>query len=369
MALALIALGSNLGDRAATFDTAIAAIRSLPQTQLTAKSAWIESAPVGPPGQPVYLNGAALIETSLEPAELLNRLQQIEATAGRVRSVRWGPRTLDLDLLLYDDTIAWTERLTLPHPRMAWRRFVLAPAAQIAAKMLHPTSGITIGELFARFASTLPYLAIMGPPGSGKTRLAMEIARQSGCRVILDPVGNARCGVPPLPADSLDSGSRNATEGVPCRNDLITGAESALQPSYSASPELNREIEFLARRMRLLAADDAAADDWKISDFWLRQSLAWSEVDSTPELASQVEAVYRQFAKQAMPARFVALLDVSPISSTTSATELVAGDEGVERLRAAMRSLVKRPGQPPAVWLSSNDWEGAVAELLGVLAG
>lgn len=344
MACALIGLGSNLGNRAATLADAVSAISRLPQTRLAAKSAWIESAPVGPPQQSAYLNGVVIVETSLEAVDLLQRLHQIETAGGRIRDVRWGSRTLDLDLLLYDDAIALSERLTLPHPRMAWRRFVLEPAAQIAAEMVHPTSGMTIGELYARFSSTPPYVAIIGPPGSGKTRLAMEIARQSGCRLFLDP----------------------ATAPQP--------------PSNSAFPELDREIEFLARRTQLIEADDSAAKQWTISDFWLAQSLAWSEVEPTPELAPQVALVYKEFATRAMSARFVAIVDVSAESSgpeTTSGPsdsergggDEAAGDEGIERLRAAMRSLVKQPGQPPAVWLSSQDWQGAVAELLGVLAG
>ena len=152
MARALIALGSNLGDRTATLNAAAAAIAVLPQSRLLAKSSWIESAPVGGPPQPAYLNGAVLIETSLDPFDLFERLRQIEDCHGRVRTVRWGPRTLDLDLLLYGQDVIDTERLTVPHPRMASRRFVLEPAAQIAADMVHPAIGITIGELLAQLS-------------------------------------------------------------------------------------------------------------------------------------------------------------------------------------------------------------------------
>ena len=326
----LIALGSNSDDRAAQLDAAVAAIEALPQTDLIAKSSWLESAPVGGPLQPAYLNGAVLIETSLGPSDLFERLRQIEDARGRVRTVRWGPRTLDLDLLLYGDFATDSERLTLPHPRLAFRRFVLEPAAQIAPGMVHPTTGMTISELLARLASTPSYLAIMGPPGSGKTRLAAEIARQTGCRVLYDPAGNSNGGV------------------------------------SSASPELAREIEFLARRSRLIARDQQVVNTWAISDFWLAQSLAWSEAEHGGELKSQVEAAYERHRVEAMPARFLAVIDVGRSPGSTPGT-MGAGLR--ERLRGAMRALAGERGQPPVVWLSSGDWEGAVAELLAVLAG
>ena len=92
----------------------------------------------GPAGQEPFLNAAALLETSLPPAELLARLQRIELHLGRTRETRWAARTLDLDLLLYDNLVLNTPYLTLPHPRMAFRRFVLEPAAEVAPEMAHP---------------------------------------------------------------------------------------------------------------------------------------------------------------------------------------------------------------------------------------
>ena len=132
-ALALIGLGSNLGDRRATLLRAIEELNATPGVSVVKVSSFHETEPVGgPPGQGPYLNAAACIETTLEPPALLHRLQEIEARNGRVRTVRWGERTLDLDLLLYDDRIVETPELTIPHPRMADRRFVLEPLAEIA---------------------------------------------------------------------------------------------------------------------------------------------------------------------------------------------------------------------------------------------
>src|SRR5262245_8677284 len=126
MPTALIALGSNLGDRAATLARAVELLRVAAEVRVAAVSRWHETEPVGgPAGQGPYLNGALRLETSLAPEDLLTVLQRIETELGRTRTERWGPRTLDLDLLLYDDVTCNTPRLTLPHPRLAERRFVL----------------------------------------------------------------------------------------------------------------------------------------------------------------------------------------------------------------------------------------------------
>jgi pantoate--beta-alanine ligase len=132
---ALVALGSNLGDRQANLDAALAALRREPGLRVIASSTWIETDPVGgPPGQGRYLNGAIAIETALAPRELLGRLLEIERRAGRDRSLepRNGPRRLDLDLLLYGDERIDEPGLRVPHPRLEERLFVLEPLAQIA---------------------------------------------------------------------------------------------------------------------------------------------------------------------------------------------------------------------------------------------
>src|SRR5260221_497271 len=136
MAAALIALGSNLGDRQRNLDDTIAQLAAQSGIHHVAKSRWHATRPIGgPPGQREFLNGAALIETTLSPEQLHAALKQIEAAAGRNRGERWAPRTLDLDLLLYDDRVIDTPDLTVPHPRMAFRRFVLEPAAEVSPAM------------------------------------------------------------------------------------------------------------------------------------------------------------------------------------------------------------------------------------------
>ncbi len=135
---AYIGIGSNLGNPREQVQRASKALAALPQTRLLSLSPWYESDPVGPPGQPDYVNGVALLETQLAPLPLLDALQAIEADHQRVREVRWGPRTLDLDILLYGDKIIDVPRLQVPHPYLSSRGFVVKPLADIQPSLVLP---------------------------------------------------------------------------------------------------------------------------------------------------------------------------------------------------------------------------------------
>lgn len=151
MATALVALGSNRGDRAAHLRRALAALRATQGVSAVEVSRFYETAPVGPPPQGPYLNAAARLETDLSPRELLERLLTVERAEGRVRGgERWGPRTLDLDLLLYGERVVREPGLEVPHPRMHERPFVLEPLAEIAPEERHPLARATVRELAAR---------------------------------------------------------------------------------------------------------------------------------------------------------------------------------------------------------------------------
>jgi 3-oxoacyl-[acyl-carrier protein] reductase len=158
-----LALGSNLGDRAATLERGLALLRLASGVQVARVSAFYETAPVGGPAeQGPYLNAAAEVTTDLAPQELLRRLQQIEADLGRVRAERDGPRTLDLDLLLFGDLVLATPDLIVPHPRLNERLFVLIPLAEIAAGVVHPVLRQTVGALLADRLGVRPVGAVSG---------------------------------------------------------------------------------------------------------------------------------------------------------------------------------------------------------------
>ena len=155
-ATAYIALGGNLGDRAAILAAAVERIDRLDGVAVTKRSSLIETDPVGPAGQPDYLNGCIEVETTLSARGLLARLQEVETALGRDRrgEPRWGPRTCDLDILLMGELIVDTPELTIPHPRLHERTFALRPLAEIAPKAAHPILGKSAAELLTDLEST-----------------------------------------------------------------------------------------------------------------------------------------------------------------------------------------------------------------------
>jgi len=147
---AYIGIGSNLGDPLEQVLAAIDELGAMPRCRLVKRSALYTSAAMGPKDQPDYVNAVSLVETSLEPTELLGRLQAIERRYGRVRdSLRWGPRTLDLDLLVFGEIRLDTPELVLPHPGAHERCFVLRPLADLGKEIRIPGHG-TVGEMLTR---------------------------------------------------------------------------------------------------------------------------------------------------------------------------------------------------------------------------
>ena len=141
MNIAYVALGANLGDPAATIRAAFGALANLPESRVVHCSSLYRTAPVGNTEQPEFINAVAALETTLAPESLLDALFDIEARFGRIRTKKNGPRTLDLDLLLYNNQQLNLPRLTLPHPRLHLRAFVLYPLAELAPNLQLPGRG------------------------------------------------------------------------------------------------------------------------------------------------------------------------------------------------------------------------------------
>jgi 2-amino-4-hydroxy-6-hydroxymethyldihydropteridine diphosphokinase len=142
MARAYVGLGANLGRRAANLENALALLRREPGVEVVAVSSFRETEPVGVVDQPRFVNAAAAVETDLPPRELLGRLVAVERTLGRTREgPRFGPRTIDLDLLLYGDAVVSEPGLEVPHPRLHERRFALEPLAELDPALVVPGRG------------------------------------------------------------------------------------------------------------------------------------------------------------------------------------------------------------------------------------
>lgn len=147
---AFIGLGSNLGDREQHLRQALEQIEQLPESTIVRASSLYDTEPVGAPGQPHFLNAVVWIETRMPPRQLLWNLLRIEKRLGRVRTQRWGPRTIDLDLLMVGDMVIDEPELTLPHPRMTERSFVMVPLVELDPLAIHPVTGQTLLSILQR---------------------------------------------------------------------------------------------------------------------------------------------------------------------------------------------------------------------------
>jgi 2-amino-4-hydroxy-6-hydroxymethyldihydropteridine diphosphokinase len=332
----LIALGSNQGERAATITQALESLARHPRVSVETASRLYESPAIGgPAGQPAFLNAAARLQTDLTPWELLALLHETEGTLGRVRKQRWGARRIDLDLLLFDQRIIRTPTLVVPHPRMEFRRFVLVPAVEIAAQMTHPGTGWTLEGLLNHLDTAADYLAITGPPGSGKTQLAAELCRRQGWRLLVDPREEALAQRP---------------DGNP------------------AGSVLETELELLrVRTERLNACDtDWTSDEVVLSDFWLDQSAAYARRRLSGRLRETFEAAWLDARRYAMQPKVLVLLDAQEPSGGPLGPE-TAEMACPQRLRADLIGQVSLAGRGPLLRLDATDVAWAMGEIVAAV--
>jgi 2-amino-4-hydroxy-6-hydroxymethyldihydropteridine diphosphokinase len=328
MPRSLVALGSNLGDRAARIRAALDAIAQLPSVADLRVSSLHETDPIGGhSGQAPFLNAAASFATELSAERLHAALQVIELAQGRTRAARWDARTLDLDLLLHGEEILNTPSLVLPHSRMAFRHFVLAPAAEVAGEMMHPRIGWTITRLLDHLRTARPYVAIAGQTGLARGALAQRLANEFQARLIISPPGE--CG------------------GVPS--------------DTAAGPSLRRSLEFLNRQAELLNRDRwPSGDQLAVSDFWLDGLLAATQgMLGEGDYAKFVEHFEQAHAEVALP-KLLIVLDTP--RSAVGASDSEARSDGEALLAIRLQQLAERPGVGP-VLLAPADAESQFEEV------
>jgi 2-amino-4-hydroxy-6-hydroxymethyldihydropteridine diphosphokinase len=334
MATSLIALGSNLGDRTANLQHAVERLDAHPAVRVVARSRSFFTPPVGGPGdQDEYVNAAARVETTLTPDELFDALRNTETQLGRQRRQRWAARVVDLDLLLFDHLVIKTPRLEIPHPRMAFRRFVLEPAAQIASDMVHPVIGWTIRQLFEHLQTARGYIALTGLPATGKSELARAVAARTSSRYIADPVGN------------LDS-------------------VTSCGPSKGASIE--REQAWLRRRAELISKDRwPDGTQVGISDFWLGQHLAYGRVWFDQADCAELEATWHAWQDRVVPPKLLVLLEkpLDPSAGLPTQRGNPHPSRRLDLLADGLRALFLRKGYGPILELDAARPDWALTEL------
>jgi len=283
---AYIGLGSNLGDRERVMREALQSLGRSGYIEVVRSSTIKETAPLGPSSQPYYLNGVAEIRTTLSAAELLDAMLRTEEILGRVRRSAWGPRTIDLDLLLFGDEIIGLPDLIVPHPQMHLRSFVLEGLCELDRDLAHPLFDEPVGELARRLGGgsfsldpLVPQLvSIAGLIGVGKTTLMNRLATALDAETVLEPYDSN----PFLP--KVYAGQRELA--------------------------LDSQLYFLVHRGEQLNAKVLSADRVTLTDYVFEKELVYARRLLEPEQLGLYERIYEPFAQRvARPVAVIYLQD------------------------------------------------------------
>ena len=257
----------------------------MPGVTLVEVSRFRDTKPIGgPPGQGLFLNGACLIETDLAPHDVMGMLTAVENTLDRERDERWGPRTVDLDLLLYDDLVLNNATLTVPHPRMATRRFVLEPCVEIAPDLMHPLAACSLSDLLQSISTTHPHVAVIGVPGSGAPDVASAIADATLARLVHSPVEYARA--------------------------AVHGQALAVPEATASEHKWQQAVEACSRP--LLASGWPNDPHGTVADYWLHTLRLAAADELSPESYARFEPVFDRVAGQTVPPHVAILLVAAP---------------------------------------------------------
>ena len=337
MATCLLGLGANLGDRIATLDAAVERLTRDPRVSVRRRSRWIETAAIGgPAAQPGFLNGALFVETTLAPRALLQLLREIEHALGRERSGRWHPRTIDLDLLLYDDLVVSDVDLVVPHPRMAVRRFVLEPAAEIAPDFWHPSTGWTVAQLLAHLNTAHQYAAVASSSNALAKRLAAEVAKRAAAqRIDLEP---------------------SATT-------LLMAASSTPQSWLELARGWARELDVRGWPREATPRGNS----WVVSSGWFGESRLVGDLDrlarGAASSATASAASWRTLNARVVQPKLILWVE-SRGTYAGAVDEMSAANES---FASALAAELSRPGHGPVLRLDADDWDRAVSEAVAAL--
>ncbi len=343
MPAALIALGSNLGNKQHNVQQAFQLLHTHENINVVAQSGLHTSQPAGGPGgQQEFVNAAVAVNTTLDPHALLREMWQIEDALGRERVQHWGPRTLDLDLLLFDQQVIDTADLQVPHPRMAHRRFVLEPATEAAPQMKHPRLRLTVQQMLDHLNNSPPYFALTGATGCGKSTLMADVAEVAGLRRIDEPVDDA----------SLTD--------------------------YYGDPEnaaWHVEMQILRLRTRLLDAASQMpqfASGGAISDFWFDQALAFARIALPDKAFEQYQTAWIEASQKVIQPRLVVVLQTTPgetrrrIHHRGRHYELQLSEADLATLQNGIEQIAHHT-QTPLLYLNGANRDAARAELLATI--